>query len=229
MLEGFSAFIQVLKRHRLVVAAAVVSALLHGLLLWPGLRWPHTEHQQPVPVIQAELRSETPAQPELRDGAAGSLSGQPVTQPAKPPAQPQPARNLTSPQRPVPDNNHLLTDRTDTTQHSVNSPDHAAQDGLQFSKETDASNPLESTYQQQLLAHLQKKLRVPDNLSGKVRLEIHFSYRQIATEIRVLDSSNNPAFDDWAQKAVMSANPFPPVPAELPPDYIFRPTIRTEE
>src|SRR5690554_8091758 len=74
-----------------------------------------------------------------------------------------------------------------------------------------SSDPFEREYQQKVLAHLRKTLLAPKHYSGSVRVEIRFSYRQIATDVRVVISSGNPFFDEWAVKAILVANPFPPV------------------
>ena len=98
--------------------------------------------------------------------------------------------------------------------------------GLAVSKELLSSDPLERDYQQKVLAHLRKTLTAPHSFSGSVRVEIRFSYRQIATDVQVIDSSGNPAFDDWAVKSILVANPFPPVPKELGDNYVFKPTLK---
>lgn len=100
------------------------------------------------------------------------------------------------------------------------------QSGLAISKDLLSSDPLELEYQQKVLAHLRNNLLAPKHYSGSVRVEIRFSYRQIATDVRVVLSSGNPFFDDWAVKAILVANPFPPVPKELGDDYVFRPTLK---
>ncbi len=100
------------------------------------------------------------------------------------------------------------------------------QSGLAVSKDLLSSDPLELEYQQKVLAHLRKSLLAPKHYSGSVRVEIRFSYRQIATDVKVVLSSGNPFFDDWAVKAILVANPFPPVPKELGDDYVFRPTLK---
>lgn len=241
MLKGFSAFIAQLRQHRLVLGTLAVSLLLHGLLLLPGWNWPQ---QPPKPVIiLADIRQPEPQAP-VRHDTAASQTAAPANQPLPPtPPQPQPptkpllttnaaSRPLPSVPQPASPEQTAQTTNKNTSSAVSTTPDGEQPDsrpGLTFSKEEQASDPLEYSYQQQLLAHLRQRLRAPAGLKGSVRLEIQFSYRQLATHIQVIHSSGNPKLDDWAMKAVMAANPFPPVPAELPADYIFRPTIKTEQ
>lgn len=86
-------------------------------------------------------------------------------------------------------------------------------------------DPQELSYVQQLIAHLNRKLVAPAQLHGQVRLQLTIRYQQIATRVEVLQSSGDPATDDWVVKAVLAANPFPPVPDHLPQPYVFSPTL----
>ncbi|QQD24874.1 TonB family protein [Venatoribacter cucullus] len=241
MLKGFSALVIRLNQHRLLLGMLAASLLLHSLLLAPGWHWPQAQ-PQPV-VILAKIRSPEPQAP-VRHDTAASQTAAPANQPLPPtPPQPQPptkplqttnaaSRPLPSVPQPASPEQTAQTTNKNTSSAVSTTPDGEQPDsrpGLTFSKEEQASDPLEYSYQQQLLAHLRQRLRAPAGLKGSVRLEIQFSYRQLATNIQVIHSSGNPRLDDWAMKAVMAANPFPPVPAELPADYIFRPTIKTEE
>lgn len=241
MLKGFSALVIRLNQHRLLLGMLAASLLLHGLLLASGWHWPQAQ-PQPV-VILAKIRSPEPQTP-VRHDTAASQTAAPANQPLPPtPPQPQPptkpllttnaaSRPLPSVPQPASPEQTAQTTNKNTSSAISATPDGEQPDshpGLTFSKEEQASDPLEYSYQQQLLAHLRQRLRAPAGLKGSVRLEIQFSYRQLATHIQVIHSSGNPRLDDWAMKAVMAANPFPPVPAELPADYIFRPTIKTEE
>ncbi len=88
-----------------------------------------------------------------------------------------------------------------------------------------SSDPTERSYQQQILAHLRNHLAAPQTYSGSVRLSMTIRYGQIATDVQILRSSGNPLVDDWAVKAAIAANPYPPVPAELSQPFTFRPTI----
>ena len=63
---------------------------------------------------------------------------------------------------------------------------------------------------------MRNKIRAPSNLNGSVRLEIQYSYRQLITQVRVIRSSNDDEFDDWAIKAILGANPYPTVPKIYP-------------
>lgn len=189
--------------------ALLSSAALHALLLWPPLRWPQPAPQPPV--ILAELRQLQPQQPPLQPPSASA----PVSTTAQPaPATPAPATSA-------------LRARPAAPATASPPPAVAAQPGLTVSKEAEASDPLEREYQQRLLAHLRNRLRAPAGLQGSVRLEIRFSYRQIASDVRVLRSSGNPTLDRWAVQAVLAANPLPPLPPALPDDYVFRPTLQT--
>ncbi|QQD22204.1 TonB family protein [Oceanospirillaceae bacterium ASx5O] len=241
MLKGFSALVIRLNQHRLLLGMLAASLLLHSLLLAPGWHWPQAQ-PQPV-VILAKIRSPEPQAP-VRHDTAASQTAAPANQPLPPtPPQPQPptkpllttnaaSRPLPSVPQPASPEQTAQTTNKNTSSAVSTTPDGEQPDsrpGLTFSKEEQASDPLEYSYQQQLLAHLRQRLRAPAGLKGSVRLEIQFSYRQLATNIQVIHSSGNPRLDDWAMKAVMAANPFPPVPAELPANYIFRPTIKTEQ
>lgn len=241
MLKGFSALVIRLNQHRLLLGMLAASLLLHSLLLAPGWHWPQAQ-PQPV-VILAKIRSPEPQAP-VRHDTAASQTAAPANQPLPPtPPQPQPptkpllttnaaSRPLTSVPQPASPEQTAQTTNKNTSSAVSTTPDGEQPDsrpGLTFSKEEQASDPLEYSYQQQLLAHLRQRLRAPAGLKGSVRLEIQFSYRQLATNIQVIHSSGNPRLDDWAMKAVMAANPFPPVPAELPANYVFRPTIKTEQ
>ncbi|UZK04262.1 TonB family protein [Venatoribacter cucullus] len=244
MLKGFSALVIRLNQHRLLLGMLAASLLLHSLLLAPGWHWPQAQ-PQPV-VILAKIRSPEPQAPVRHDTAASQTAA--VTNQPLPPVssvpEPQPEPRLTTNAASVPVPPAPRRARAEqaaqspqksnsTTASALAAPPDGEQPnsrpGLTFSKEEQASDPLEYSYQQQLLAHLRQRLRAPAGLKGSVRLEIQFSYRQLATHIQVIHSSGNPKLDDWAMKAVMAANPFPPVPAELPANYIFRPTIKTEE
>lgn len=241
MLKGFSALVTKLNQRRRWLGMLTASLLLHGLLLLPGWDW-RSAAPKPV-VILADIRQPEQQAPVRHDTAAGQLAApaqQPLAPPAAPPQPPtKPLLTTNAASRPLPAVPQPASPEQSVQTTSKNSssavsatPDGEQPDsrpGLTFSKEEQASDPLEYNYQQQLLAHLRQRLRAPAGLQGSVRLEIQFSYRQLATNIQVIHSSGNPALDDWAMKAVMAANPFPPVPAELPADYIFRPTIKTQE
>lgn len=87
------------------------------------------------------------------------------------------------------------------------------------------SDPVERSYAQQILTHLDQHLIAPQHLRGQVRLSLTIRYGQIATQVEVIKSSGSAEVDDWVLKAVLAANPFPVAPAQLPSPYIFRPTI----
>src|SRR5690554_1914671 len=58
---------------------------------------------------------------------------------------------------------------------------------LAVSKGLLASDLIERDYQQKVLAHIRKTLTAPYSFSGSVIVEIHFSYRHIATDFEVID------------------------------------------
>ena len=88
------------------------------------------------------------------------------------------------------------------------------------------SDPLERAYYELLVAHLHARLPDhPKGIAGKVRLEIKIQYGSVITGVRILDSSGNPATDDWARKAALSVSPVPPVPDKFAQPYYFRPTL----
>lgn len=91
--------------------------------------------------------------------------------------------------------------------------------------EEEYSDPIERSYAQQILAHLDQHLIAPQHLRGQVRLSLTIRYGQIATQVEVIKSSGSAEVDDWVLKAVLAANPFPAAPAELTSPFIFRPTI----
>ncbi|GGY37669.1 hypothetical protein GCM10011297_08520 [Bacterioplanes sanyensis] len=76
------------------------------------------------------------------------------------------------------------------------------------------------------MAHLRQHLLAPSGLQGKVRLELHIRYRSIATHVQVIVSSGSRQLDDWAVRAVLAANPFPPLPDDLEEPFVFRPTLK---
>lgn len=87
------------------------------------------------------------------------------------------------------------------------------------------SDPIERSYVQQLLTHLDQKIIAPQAFSGKVRLSLTINFGQIVTQVEVLESSGNQQIDSWVTKAAIGANPYPQVPPQLNQPYIFRPTI----
>ena len=208
--------------------------------------WPNFSNKsQPskptaLPVIFAELKQETPTQAEIKKAQPPTAAeAKQSTQASSAKQEPQSnsaqqavvttkisstktatsrlsSNAVAKPTAPAP---------TASSEKSIND-DTKEGSGLAVSKELLSSDPLERDYQQKVLAHLRKTLTAPHSFSGSVRVEIRFSYRQIATDVQVIDSSGNPAFDDWAVKSILVANPFPPVPKELGDNYVFKPTLK---
>ncbi len=131
-----------------------------------------------------------------------------------------------NPQQPIPEPQSAPQPRQQSSAQTAQQPSQK-QSGLVAEKEDLSADPLERSYQQKLLAHLRERVIAPAQFTGSVRLELTLSYRQVATNVRVIRSSGDPLMDDWAVKAALSANPYPRVPDELPASYTFRPTIRT--
>jgi len=246
--EGFFSKLPAPKRRhyqRLLLAVAI-SLLLHALLLSAPFSVRLTPAQT-QPVINAELRQpqisartlqdESPAQ--MPKAQVQTVPTQEVTQsqseavkhnaaPEQSQKQPQAKTEAAKqqPQKPIPEPQSA----PQPTQQSTAQPAQQLiqkQAGLVTEKEDLSADPLERSYQQKLLAHLRERVIAPAQFTGSVRLELTLSYRQVATNVRVIRSSGDPVMDDWAIKAALAANPYPRVPAELPASYTFRPTIRT--
>lgn len=234
------------KHYQRLLLAVGASVLLHGLLLSAPFSVQPTPAQT-QPVINAELRQsevtaktlqdETPAPTPQAQEAAQSQSAGPQQTQAKADtitattnahqsrkAVPEPAKQQT--QQPIPEPQAAPQPRQQSSAQTAQQPSQK-QSGLVTEKEDLSADPLERSYQQKLLAHLRERVIAPAQFTGSVRLELTLSYRQVATNVRVIRSSGDPVMDDWAIKAALAANPYPRVPDELPASYTFRPTIRT--
>lgn len=198
-------------KHKLLAAALLGSALLHTLLLAPIMDWMPPAINS-LPVINAQLQTEQPTQQRLQTKSAASTTNAELNKIVTP------TQNKTN------SANNLKS----VTKQPITADSQSMIAGLTISDDELSSDPIERSYQQQILAHLRNKVRAPTDLHGSVRLEIHFQYRQMATQIQVLRPSGNHAVDEWAVRAVMTANPFPPIPPELPAEYVFRPTIQIQ-
>lgn len=175
--------------------------------------------QVPAPLESALIESEQSTQPKPSSQTTTSKT------PKKPVAKKEPAESAAT-TKPVAEKSESEPQPTADSTEEKTALDKTEQSGLAISKDMLSSDPFEREYQQKVLAHLRKTLLAPKHYSGSVRVEIRFSYRQIATDVRVVISSGNPFFDEWAVKAILVANPFPPVPQELGDDYVFRPTLK---
>ncbi len=246
--EGFFSKLPAQKRRhyqRLLLAVAI-SLLLHALLLSAPFSVRLTPAQT-QPVINAELRQpevsartlqdEAPAQvptaqvqavPTQEEAqsqsAAVKHNAAPEQGQKQPQAKSEAAKQQT--QKPIPEPQAAPQPRQQSSAQTAQQPSQK-QSGLVTEKEDLSTDPLERSYQQQLLAHLRERVIAPAQFTGSVRLELTLSYRQVATNVRVIRSSGDPVMDDWAIKAALAANPYPRVPDELPASYTFRPTIRT--
>lgn len=234
------------RSHAALWLAIVGSISLHFVFLWPTTNSSEPKKAVPVyPVILAELRQPIPTQALLqqsRSSSNPSSSSAPNKSVASEADQedsralekitPIDMRVNTEPRvkpktKPSQENDNRKTEPQTAQVETPATTNQTARSGLTISRELLSSDPIERNYQQQVLAHLRNRLAAPPYLSGSVRLEIQFRYRQIATQVQVIHSSGSPQLDDWAIKAVLSANPFPPLPAEIADGYIFRPTLRT--
>lgn len=252
--EGFFSKLPAPKRRhyqRLLLAVAI-SLLLHALLLSAPFSVRLTPAQT-QPVINAELRQPEVSARTLQDASPAQVptaqvqaaQTQEVAQsqseavkqsaavkhnagPEQGQKQPQAKTEAAKqhPQKPIPEPKSAPQPRQQPSAQTAQQPSQK-QSGLVTEKEDLSADPLERSYQQQLLAHLRERVIAPAQFTGSVRLELTLSYRQVATNVRVIRSSGDPLMDDWAVKAVLSANPYPRVPDELPASYTFRPTIRT--
>lgn len=232
-------------------AAIVLSIGLHLLIFSPNIFAPNTiEPAKPYPVIHAQLRQETPQQAQLKqvqpeqtqaaEETAKETAKKTVEESNTATAEQSTAdKSVVSTQASAVNQNKPSESIATKSQATKKQPqtfkaetepkqaqDEAEEAGLVISKDLLSSDPFEREYQQLVLAHLRKTLLAPKHYSGSVRVEIRFSYRQIATDVRVVISSGNPFFDEWAVKAILVANPFPPVPPELGDNYVFRPTLK---
>lgn len=246
--EGFFSKLPVQKRRhyqRLLLAVAI-SLLLHALLLSAPFSVRLTPAQT-QPVINAELRQpqlsartlqdEAPAQvptaqvqavPTQEEAQSQSAAVKHNAVPEQSQKQPQ-AKTETAKQqtqKPIPEAQSAPQSMQQSIAQAAQQPGQK-QSGLVTEKEDLSADPLERSYQQLLLAHLRERVIAPAQFTGSVRLELTLSYRQVATNVRVIRSSGDPVMDDWAVKAALAANPYPRVPDELPASYTFRPTIRT--
>jgi TonB family protein len=201
----------------------LASTGLHLWLLWPIAL--HLPTPKPQPVINAKLLEPNAKQPEL----------QPLTDNSTKPRPPSPPKPKNT--NPAPKKQHHPAAKASTLDKQASTPTtsalpsltpHSIEDapGLSMSQDELAIDPFERSFQQQILAHMRNKIRAPNNLHGSVRLEIQYSYRQVITQVRIIRSSNDEELDDWAIKAILSANPYPSVPKDLPENYIFRPTLQ---
>lgn len=246
--EGFFSKLPAQKRRhyqRLLLAVAI-SLLLHALLLSAPFSVRLTPAQT-QPVINAELRQPQVTAQTLQDNAAAQVqtaevhtaqvqetaqsqseavkhNAVPEQSQKQPQAKTEAAKQQT--QKPIPEPQSAPQPTQQSTAQTAQQPSQK-QSGLVTEKEDLSADPLERSYQQKLLAHLRERVIAPAQFSGSVRLELTLSYRQVATNVRVIRSSGDPVMDDWAVKAALAANPYPRVPDELPASYTFRPTIRT--
>lgn len=188
--------------------------------------------QVPTALVQAaqtqevaQSQSETVKQnAAVKQSAAVKHNAVPEQIQKQPQAKTEAAKQQT--QKPIPEPQAAPQPRQQSSAQTAQQPSQK-QSGLVTEKEDLSADPLERSYQQQLLAHLRERVIAPAQFTGSVRLELTLSYRQVATNVRVIRSSGDPLMDDWAVKAALSANPYPRVPDELPASYTFRPTIRT--
>ncbi len=252
--EGFFSKLSAPKRRhyqRLLLAVAI-SLLLHALLLSAPFSV-RLSPAQTQPVINAELRQpeasartlqdEAPAQvpttqvqavptqevaqsqsEAVKQNAAVKHNAVPEQSQKQPQAKTEAAKQQT--QQLIPEPQSTPQPKQQSSAQTAQQPSQK-QSGLVTEKEDLSADPLERSYQQKLLAHLRERVIAPAQFTGSVRLELTLSYRQVATNVRVIRSSGDPLMDDWAVKAALSANPYPRVPDELPASYTFRPTIRT--
>lgn len=222
-------------------AAIVCSGAVHAFFFGSSIISPAPQIKpQTYPVILAELRHEQPQQAQLQQQQSQPVLEKTPNEPAPAPlesalieseqsTQPKPSSQTTTsktPKKPVAKKEPAESAATTKPVAEKTTLDKTEQSGLAISKDMLSSDPFEREYQQKVLAHLRKTLLAPKHYSGSVRVEIRFSYRQIATDVRVVISSGNPFFDEWAVKAILVANPFPPVPQELGDNYVFRPTLK---
>lgn len=204
---------------------------------------------------QVQIQLQTRTQPPILRQPAHTLRGQPMSIPAQPaqptaPAKPaspkqpaQPAEPATIARATAP---RLLSTspspQSASTVRPTQSPRQPVKPASAASPSTPrlatprplanegeqqwSSDPRERSYQQQIMAHLRQHLLAPVGLQGRVRLELHIRYSSIATHVQVIVSSGSRQLDDWAVRAVLAANPFPPLPDDLEEPFIFRPTLR---
>ncbi len=229
-----------------------ISAALHVWLLAnidSDIDVAATEH------AQVQLQLQTRSQPPMLHQPAHTLRGQPISTPAQP-AQPTTPSEPASPKHPAqpaapatiarakaprllstsPSPQSARTAKPTQSPRQPVKPASAARPSIPRSATSHpvvnegeqqwSSDPRERSYQQQIMAHLRQHLLAPVGLQGKVRLELHIRYSSIATHVQVIVSSGSRQLDDWAVRAVLAANPFPPLPDDLEEPFIFRPTLR---
>lgn len=229
-----------MRQHPLLIALLFSAAVHLLLVIAPGRDSPAP---QPVPVINAELRSAVPRTAQQQQPAGKEKSQQNARKDAQKSSQ-KTAKELRNnavtsqgenPRKAVPARpaeNAAAATRPLTTPETalpVVTPLPVTTNSLPGREDTDDEqnlDPLERSYQQQVQAHLHNHLLADESFNGSVRLQLTIQYRQIATNVQVIRSSGNPALDQWAVRATIAANPFPKAPRELPDPYVFRPTIK---
>lgn len=199
----------------------MLSGSVHLFLLLPATVEKHTEQQ---PILNAELRlNELKARP-LQPSAV--VSEKQNTEPEQKNEPAVKAENQLSTQdKTAKKIASTVVAHSSTTPPDKTSPVEIQQKGLSNRVDELSSDPLERNYQQQILAHLRNHLAAPQHLKGSVRLSLTIQYGQIATDVSIVRSSGSEEADDWAVRSVIAANPYPPVPTDLPSPFIFRPTI----
>ncbi|MCA6063643.1 TonB family protein [Thalassolituus marinus] len=223
-------------RKRPLATAIGLSAAVHLILFLPDQSPPATTER----VLNAELTLST-----LKARPLTAAPEQPAStaQPAAASTEPANAAEKKAPHKKPPalSSQQPAPEKTVREENEIDSPaapqpapmqNQAVQQqamnlekGLSDQVDELSSDPTERSYQQQILAHLRNHLAAPQEYSGSVRLSMTIRYGQIATDVQVLRSSGNPLVDDWAVKAAIGANPYPPVPTELSQPFTFRPTI----
>ncbi len=244
-----------LNAHRTLILALILSLLVHGAVVFfkptetPVQAARVLQAQlmtQPLQSPDKKNQAEQQEQKASRNNTEEStLLPEDIPQPAPQPEQLKPELEKTEPAEASPLQPLTEVITTTNSEKKIHSPEQVTsidqpqpteqeseiQQALKKTEEKhkaqtqQISDPVERDYVQRLLEHLNRKIIAPAELAGKVRLKLTIQYRQIATQVEIIESSGNPATDDWVKKAVLAANPFPPTPNELPQPFIFSPIL----
>lgn len=116
-----------------------------------------------------------------------------------------------------------------TEPQAANPQSHSQQQQLSQARveaHSGSDDPTYTSYLRILSQYLGQRLKAKSGMQGVIRLKIKIQYGSIATSVKVIDSSGDPAVDDWAVKAALSANPYPEIPKELGNIFEFSPTFK---
>ena len=89
-----------------------------------------------------------------------------------------------------------------------------------------SEDPTYTSYLQVLKQYIGQRVLSKPGMQGVLRIKMKIEYGSIATSVQVIESSGNAALDEWAKRAILSANPYPKIPEELGNTFEYAPTLR---